>query len=160
MDDSISRICVPMTESGFYIQFCLQEPQHGYGSSQQIKRMTGGSVAIGAGTMYGTLSKTEQDGLICICCAGWLLFRKPAATVEAGGKDALFPDSVSQRDLASRIARTRLMPLAILFFSCMIPNPIRAINGRMGSLNGFLVVFFGFMLGVYAYLIVHIAASN
>ena len=26
--------------------------------------MTGGEVAIGAGTMYGTLSKMEQDGLI------------------------------------------------------------------------------------------------
>ena len=65
MEDKIRRIYVPMTESGFYILFCLQTPQHGYGISQQVKRMTGGAVSIGAGTMYGTLSKMEKDGLIC-----------------------------------------------------------------------------------------------
>ena len=64
MDDKIKRVYVPMTETGFYILFCLQEPQHGYGISQQVKRLTGGAVTIGAGTMYGTLSKMEQDGLI------------------------------------------------------------------------------------------------
>ena len=64
MDSKIKRIYVPMTESGFYILFCLQNPQHGYGISQQVRRMTGGAVAISAGTMYGTLSKMEKDGLI------------------------------------------------------------------------------------------------
>ena len=64
MNDKIRRIYVPMTESGFYILFCLQSPQHGYGISQQVKRLTGGAVTIGAGTMYGTLSKMEKDGLI------------------------------------------------------------------------------------------------
>ena len=65
MNDKIRKVYVPMTESGFYILFCLQSPQHGYGISQQVKRMTGGAVTIGAGTMYGTLSKMEKDGLIC-----------------------------------------------------------------------------------------------
>ena len=64
MEEKLRRIYVPMTESGFYILFCLQTPQHGYGISQQVKAMTGGEVVIGAGTMYGTLSKMEQDGLI------------------------------------------------------------------------------------------------
>ena len=64
MNDKIRRIYVPMTESGFYILFCLQTPQHGYGISQQVRRLTGGAVTIGAGTMYGTLSKMEKDGLI------------------------------------------------------------------------------------------------
>ena len=64
MNDKIRRIYVPMTESGFYILFCLQSPQHGYGISQQVKKLTGGAVVIGAGTMYGTLSKMEKDGLI------------------------------------------------------------------------------------------------
>ena len=64
MEEKIRRIYVPMTETGFYILFCLQEPQHGYGISQQVKRMTGGEVSISAGTMYGTLSKMEKDGLI------------------------------------------------------------------------------------------------
>ncbi len=64
MDNRIRRIYVPMTESGFYILFCLQRPQHGYGISQQVKQMTGGDLTISAGTMYGTLSKMEKDGLI------------------------------------------------------------------------------------------------
>lgn len=64
MDSKIRRIYVPMTESGFYILFCLQKPQHGYGIGQQVKQMTGGDLVISAGTMYGTLSKMEKDGLI------------------------------------------------------------------------------------------------
>ena len=64
MDSKIKRIYVPMTESGFYILFCLQQPQHGYGISQQVRQMTDGELIISAGTMYGTLSKMEKDGLI------------------------------------------------------------------------------------------------
>ena len=59
MNSKIKRIYVPMTESGFYILFCLQQPQHGYGISQQVRQMTGGELI-----MYGTLSKMEKDGLI------------------------------------------------------------------------------------------------
>ena len=40
MDDKLRRIYVPMTESGFYILYCLQRPQHGYGVSQQVRQMT------------------------------------------------------------------------------------------------------------------------
>lgn len=64
MEEKIRRIYVPMTETGFYILFCLRSPQHGYGIGQQVKQMTEGAVTISAGTMYGTLSKMEKDGLI------------------------------------------------------------------------------------------------
>lgn len=64
MEERIRRIYLPMTETGFYILFCLQTPQHGYGIGQQVKKMTGNAVSISAGTMYGTLSKMEKDGLI------------------------------------------------------------------------------------------------
>ena len=64
MDSKIKRIYVPMTESGFYILFCLQQPQHGYGISHQVRQMTDGELIISAGTMYGTLSKMEKDGLL------------------------------------------------------------------------------------------------
>ena len=66
MDSKIKRIYVPMTESGFYILFCLQQPQHGYGISQRVRQITGGELIISAGTMYGTLSKMEKDGLIAL----------------------------------------------------------------------------------------------
>lgn len=29
VDNKIKRIYVPMTETGFYILFCLRQPQHG-----------------------------------------------------------------------------------------------------------------------------------
>lgn len=64
MDERIRRVYVPMTETGFYILFCLQSPGHGYGIAQQVLQMTGHAVSIGPGTMYGTLSKMERDGLI------------------------------------------------------------------------------------------------
>lgn len=64
MDDKLKRIYVPMTETGFYILFCLQNPQHGYGIGQQVKKMTENELVISPGTMYGTLSKMEKDGLI------------------------------------------------------------------------------------------------
>ena len=64
MDSRLKRSYVPMTESAFYILFCLREPQHGYGIGRQVQLMTGGALTIGPGTMYGTLSKMEEDGLI------------------------------------------------------------------------------------------------
>lgn len=64
MEDKLKRIYIPMTETGFYILFCLQEENHGYNIGQQVKQMTGGELSISPGTMYGTLSKMEKDGLI------------------------------------------------------------------------------------------------
>ena len=57
MDGKIERVYVPMTETGFYILYCLQTPQHGYGIARQVEWMTNGELAIGAGTMYGTLDR-------------------------------------------------------------------------------------------------------
>ena len=53
-----------MTETGFYILFCLQKGGHGYSITQKVKEMTDSQVSISPGTMYGTLSKMEKDGLI------------------------------------------------------------------------------------------------
>lgn len=64
MDSKLKRVYVPMSETAFYILFCLQEPQHGYGIGQEVKEMTKGEVSISPGTMYGTLSKMEKGGLI------------------------------------------------------------------------------------------------
>ncbi|MBQ2800313.1 MAG: PadR family transcriptional regulator [Lachnospiraceae bacterium] len=64
MEEKIKRVYIPMTETGFYILFCLREEMHGYNIIQKVKQMTGGEIVIGAGTMYGSLSKMEKDGLI------------------------------------------------------------------------------------------------
>ena len=64
MEERIRRIYVPMTETAFYILLCLQTEHHGYGIGQQIQKLTDGTINVGPGTMYGTLSKMEKDGLI------------------------------------------------------------------------------------------------
>ena len=64
MDAHIKKVYVPMTETGFYILLCLQHPNHGYGVVQMVEKMTDGEIRLAPGTMYGSLSKMEKDGLI------------------------------------------------------------------------------------------------
>mgnify|MGYP002509109771 CR=1 FL=1 len=64
MDAHIKKVYVPMTETGFYILLCLQEAMHGYGIVQKVEAMTQGELKISPGTLYGSLSKMEKDGLI------------------------------------------------------------------------------------------------
>ena len=64
MDAHTRKVYVPMTETGFYILFCLQKPTHGYGIVQRVEKLTDGEIRLAPGTMYGSLSKMERDGLI------------------------------------------------------------------------------------------------
>ena len=64
MNAHIKKVYVPMTETAFYILLCLQTPNHGYGVVQRVEEMTGGEIRLAPGTMYGSLSKMERDGLI------------------------------------------------------------------------------------------------
>ena len=53
-----------MTETAYYLLLALGEERHGYGAMLHIEELTAGRLKIGAGTIYGTLSKMEKDGLI------------------------------------------------------------------------------------------------
>ena len=64
MDAHIKKVYVPMTETGFYILLCLREENHGYGIVQKVREMTNEEIILAPGTMYGSLSKMEKDGLI------------------------------------------------------------------------------------------------
>jgi len=64
IDAHIRKVYVPMTETGFYILLCLREEMHGYSIVQKVENMTQGDIRISPGTMYGSLSKMEKDGLI------------------------------------------------------------------------------------------------
>ena len=64
MDAHIKKVYVPMTETGFYILLCLRTPNHGYGIVQKVKEITDAEITLSPGTMYGSLSKMEKDGLI------------------------------------------------------------------------------------------------
>ncbi|HBU11585.1 MAG TPA: PadR family transcriptional regulator [Clostridiales bacterium] len=45
-----------LTEAVFYILLSLHRPMHGYAIMQNIERMTGGRVVLGAGTLYGAIN--------------------------------------------------------------------------------------------------------
>lgn len=64
MDSHIKKVYIPMTETSFYILMCLREEAHGYNIVQKVERLTQGDIKIGPGTLYGSLSKMEKDGLI------------------------------------------------------------------------------------------------
>lgn len=64
MDAHIKKVYVPMTETGFYILLCLREERHGYSIVQRVEELTDGEIRLSPGTMYGSLSKMEKDGLI------------------------------------------------------------------------------------------------
>ncbi len=64
MDQHIKKVYVPMTETAFYILLCLREQNHGYGVVQTVEKLTDGAIRLAPGTMYGSLSKMEKDGVI------------------------------------------------------------------------------------------------
>lgn len=64
MNAHIKKVYIPMTETGFYILLCLRDEAHGYSIVQKVEALTQGEIRISPGTMYGSLSKMETDGLI------------------------------------------------------------------------------------------------
>ncbi len=55
---------LPLTEAAYYVLISLNEPRHGYGIMQYVEKLTNDRIKIGAGTMYGNLSRMEKEGLI------------------------------------------------------------------------------------------------
>ncbi len=60
MDEKIRRVYVPMTETGFYILFSLQEERHGYHVIQYVKKITDNEIIISAGTLYELFQKWKR----------------------------------------------------------------------------------------------------
>ncbi len=58
------RQYLPMSETAYYILLSLMETRHGYGIIQFVEELTKGRIRLGPGTIYGSLSRMEKDGLI------------------------------------------------------------------------------------------------
>jgi len=64
-DDKLIQSYIPMSETAYYILLSLLfDERHGYAIMQQVEAQTKGRIRLGAGTLYGTLSKMEKGGLI------------------------------------------------------------------------------------------------
>lgn len=64
--DKVLKKYVPMTETAFYILLSLTEPRHGYGIVKHVEEITNSRIQLGSGTVYGTLTKMQKDGIITV----------------------------------------------------------------------------------------------
>src|SRR5690606_17414126 len=64
--DKIIQSYSPMTETAFYILLSLSKPRHGYGIIKHVEELTNGRILLGSGTIYGTLTKMQRDGVIAV----------------------------------------------------------------------------------------------
>lgn len=81
----------PMSESYLYILLCLSKgANHGYGIMQMTKKLSGGDVTIGSGTMYGATSNMMKKGWIQeVMCHESGIERKRLYALTEAGEDAL-----------------------------------------------------------------------
>ncbi|MBQ0000368.1 MAG: DUF2812 domain-containing protein [Clostridiales bacterium] len=89
-------------------------------------------------------------------CAGWLYFRKPASQMESAEEEEIFSDNESKLDMIGHVIKTRMLPLLVIFFCCVVPQLARVftVSSPDGS-DVFFRVFFCVMFVLYLYLLVH-----
>ena len=66
MNNQLISSSMPISETAYYILMSLVDVRHGYGIIQYVEDLTDGRIRLGAGTVYGSLSRMEKDGLIRI----------------------------------------------------------------------------------------------
>lgn len=64
--EKLFRAYLPMTETAFYILLSMSEPRHGYGIAKFVSELTRDRIKLGSGTIYGTLTKMQRDGIISV----------------------------------------------------------------------------------------------
>jgi DNA-binding PadR family transcriptional regulator len=64
--EKVLKKYIPMTETAFYILLSLTNPRHGYGIVKHVEEISGTRIRLGSGTVYGTLTKMQKDGIITV----------------------------------------------------------------------------------------------
>ena len=82
-------------------------------------------------------------------------WRRSADELASEAEGELFSDDASRLDMVRKVVQTRMLPLLIIFFCCVLPNLGRAISGEMYGASGFFLGFFGVMTALYLYLFIH-----
>lgn len=84
----MAEIESPLTEAFYYILLALRKPNHGYGITQEVDEITGGRVALGAGTLYGALQTLQKRGWIDIYSQDLESRKKKEYVITPLGKEA------------------------------------------------------------------------
>lgn len=96
-DDKRIQSYIPMSETAYYILLSLLfEQRHGYAIMQYVEELTKGRIRLGAGTLYGTLSKMEKGGLIEVAAE---IEKRKIYQITAFGKDVLLTEITRIREL-------------------------------------------------------------
>jgi len=63
-DDGLERV-LPLTPTVFHVLVALAEgPHHGYAIAREVDDLTDGRIVMGPGTLYGSLQRMQEAGLI------------------------------------------------------------------------------------------------
>lgn len=87
-------------------------------------------------------------------CVGWLYFRKPLSEMDCEQDGEILSDNASRLDRINYVIKTRLLPIMVIFFCCVLPNFMRSIETE-DSLGKVFTVLFAVLALVYLYLLVH-----
>lgn len=100
----------PLTPAVFHILLALADgPLHGYGIMQAVEKSASGEPAMGPGTIYGSLQRMEEAGLVREIPARGDERRRTFALLPAGRR-ALAQEAERLARLAAIVRARRLVP--------------------------------------------------
>lgn len=89
----------PLTEAVFYILLAVREPNHGYGITQEIQKLTNDRVNLSAGTLYGALQTLQKKGWIEIYSEDAGSRRKKEYVITEEGKLVFRKEQIRLKEL-------------------------------------------------------------
>ena len=101
---------VPLTPAVFHILLALADgPLHGYGIMQAVDTSAGGEPPMGPGTIYGSLQRMEEAGLVKELPAR-TDDRRRVFTLLPAGRRALSQEAERLARLTALVREKRLIP--------------------------------------------------
>jgi DNA-binding PadR family transcriptional regulator len=100
----------PLTPAVFHILLALADgPLHGYGIMQAVETSAAGEPAMGPGTIYGSLQRMEEAGLVRELPAR-TDDRRRVFTLQPAGRRALAQEAERLSRLAALVRAKNLIP--------------------------------------------------
>jgi DNA-binding PadR family transcriptional regulator len=100
----------PLTPAVFHILLALADgPRHGYGIMQAVENTAAGEPPMGPGTIYGSLQRMEEAGLVKELAAR-TDDRRRVFTLLPAGRRALAVEAERLARLAALVRAKRLIP--------------------------------------------------
>lgn len=110
----MARVQGPLSEQTFLVLLAVtDEERHGYGIIGEVERLSGGSVHLGPGTLYGALDRLSEQGLV-----------KPTRSEVVNGRLRRYYAITAEGDGAVRAETARRRAL------------VRAATARLGRRTG------------------------